>query len=65
MGDFTATRLRKALAGKSLKLAPSINTYIFAEERNLLLNNTVFDAIMVFIMKKFESLIHKKRSLDI
>lgn len=26
VGDFTATRLRKALAGKSLKLAPSINS---------------------------------------
>ena len=25
-GDFTATRLRKALAGKSLRLAPSVNT---------------------------------------
>lgn len=26
VGDFTATRLRKVLAGKSLKLAPSINS---------------------------------------
>ena len=26
VGDFTSTRLRKALAGKSLKLAPSINS---------------------------------------
>ena len=26
VGDFTATRLRKALVGKSLKLAPSINS---------------------------------------